>query len=56
MPQQAKQLDARLVAYLKSIDAQMAVPNPQYDPNRAPTPRKKGNRDGKGKGGKKQSK
>ena len=42
LPANAAQLDARLTKYLKDIDAQMAVPNPNYDPNQPPTVRKGG--------------
>ncbi|MGI9472475.1 MAG: sulfatase-like hydrolase/transferase [Rubripirellula sp.] len=39
---QVAELDARLVKYLKDIGAQMAVPNPSFDPNRPSTMRKGG--------------
>ncbi len=39
---QVAELDALLVKYLKDVDAQMAVPNPNYDPNKPPTVRKGG--------------
>ncbi len=42
MPEKAAELDAKLVKYLKDVNAQMAVPNPNYDPNRPPTVRKGG--------------
>ena len=42
MPEKAAELDALLVRYLKDVDAQMAIPNPQYDPNRTATSRKRG--------------
>jgi hypothetical protein len=42
IPEKTAELDALLVGYLKDIKAQMAVPNPHYDPNGAPTPRKRG--------------
>jgi len=32
MPEKAAELDARLTNYLKEISAQMAAPNPNYDP------------------------
>ena len=35
-------LDSELVKYLKDVNAQMAIPNPQYDPAKAPTSRKGG--------------
>jgi arylsulfatase A-like enzyme len=37
-----KELDRLLVSYLQDVDAQMATPNPQYDPNKAPVARKGG--------------
>ena len=41
MPEQTAELNGLLVQYLKEVDAQMAVPNPQYDATAAPaTPRK----------------
>lgn len=42
MPQKVKELDRLLVKYLNDVDAQMAVPNPEYDPNKAPVARKGG--------------
>ncbi|HEX8911698.1 MAG TPA: sulfatase-like hydrolase/transferase [Humisphaera sp.] len=36
MPEKAQDLDRRLAAYLKDVDAQMAKPNPAYDPKAAP--------------------
>jgi len=39
---QVAELDELLVKYLRDVDAQMAVPNPNYDPNRPPTVRKGG--------------
>lgn len=42
MPQKAKELDRLLVAYLNDVDAQMATPNPNYDPSKAPVARKGG--------------
>jgi len=44
MPAKTAELDMRLVKYLRKVDAQMAVPNPDYDPNRAPVARKGGGR------------
>lgn len=42
MPTKVAELDALLVKYLRDIDAQMAVPNPHYDPSHAPVVRKGG--------------
>ena len=42
MPQKVKELDSLLVRYLLDVDALMAVPNPQYDPSKAPDARKGG--------------
>lgn len=42
MPQKVKELDGLLVKYLRDIDAQMAVPNPQFDPEKAPVAGKGG--------------
>ncbi len=42
MPQKVKELDGLLVKYLNDVDAQMAVSNPEYDPNKAPVARKGG--------------
>lgn len=42
MPQKVKELDRLLVTYLNDVDAQMAVPNPEYDPASPPTARKGG--------------
>jgi hypothetical protein len=42
MPQKTAELDHLLMRYLNDIDAQMAVPNPRYDPNLAPTARQRG--------------
>ncbi len=36
MLQRVQELDGLLVKYLKEVDAQMAVSNPQYDPSREP--------------------
>ena len=45
-PQKVTALDKLLQQYLREIDAQMAVPNPQYDPAQPPVSRKaKGNKD-----------
>lgn len=35
-------LNSKLVKYLEEVNAQMAVPNPQYDPTKAPASRKGG--------------
>lgn len=42
MPQRVKELDSLLVRYLRDIDAQMATPNPSYDPSKSPVERKGG--------------
>ncbi len=42
MPQRVKELDSLLVRYLRDIDAQMATPNPNYDPSKSPVERKGG--------------
>ena len=48
MPTEAKKLRERLDKYLAAVDAQFPTPNPNYDPNRPPTPeRGKGNKAGK---------
>ena len=44
MPEQTRDLDERLIAYLKTVNAQMAVANPQYDPSRKSEARKGGSR------------
>jgi len=44
MPDKARQLDERLKNYLSAVKAQMPRPNPNYDPNNPPPPRKKGGR------------
>ncbi len=41
MSDKAKELDARLLAYLKAVNAQMPKPNPSYDPTK-PTEAKRG--------------
>jgi arylsulfatase A len=41
-PQKVKELDRLLEQYLQEVDAQMAVSNPEYDPNKAPVARKGG--------------
>ena len=52
MPQKTAELDALLVKYLDDVNAQMATPNPQFDPNQAPVARK-GGKGGGSKPGKK---
>ena len=42
MPQRVKELDGLLIKYLRDIDAQMATPNPNYDPSQKPVERKGG--------------
>jgi arylsulfatase A len=45
MPDRAKELDTRLMAYLKAVNAQLPKPNPHYDPNKpAETNRQGGKR------------
>jgi arylsulfatase A-like enzyme len=56
MPQQVAKLDAKLVAYLKNVNAQMAQPNSQYDPSKPPAPRKRGRGKGQNKGGNRRKK
>jgi arylsulfatase A len=34
MPDKVKELDARLTAYLKAVNAQLPTPNPNYDPTK----------------------
>jgi hypothetical protein len=41
MREKTAELDHLLIRYLNEIDAQMAVPNPRYDPNLAPTARQR---------------
>ena len=52
MPDKARELDKQLMANLETLGAQMPVPNPNYDPKRAPTTkqdrRQKGGGQGKG--------
>jgi uncharacterized protein YciW len=47
-PEKAAELDARLAAYLKDVAAQMAQPNPHYDPSKADDPSVDERRAGKG--------
>ena len=51
-PERTKELLQRLDAYLEAIDAQHAVPNPNYDPSREPTakPGRKGSKAGEKRG------
>jgi len=46
MPEKASALRQQLDSYLKSVDAQLPKPNPQYDPAKPPTPRRRGRRGG----------
>lgn len=48
LPEKAAELDARLTAYLKAVTAQMAQPNPNYDPSKADDPSADERRGGKG--------
>ena len=48
LPEKAAELDARLAAYLKDVAAQMAQPNPHYDPSKADDPSVDERRAGKG--------
>jgi len=41
-PDKAKELDARLMAYLKAMNAQLPKPNPDYDPSKASEIRRQG--------------
>ena len=52
VPKQTEALSKRLESYLKEVGAKLPIPNPDYDPNKPPTPRK----EGKGKGGDKKNK
>ena len=47
MPEKVRELDGLLVTYLAEVDAQMATPNPDYDPEAPPVQRKKADRKGK---------
>ncbi|MGE3778837.1 MAG: hypothetical protein AB7F89_16755, partial [Pirellulaceae bacterium] len=47
MPEKVKELDGLLVTYLAEVDAQMATPNPEYDPAAPPVQRKRADRKGK---------
>ena len=46
MPRRVNELDGLLVKYLRDVDAQMAVPNPQYDPANAGIDRRTRKREG----------
>ncbi|MCX6956724.1 MAG: sulfatase-like hydrolase/transferase [Verrucomicrobia bacterium] len=48
LPEKTAELDARLSAYLKEVGAQMAKPNPDYDPAKADDPNADDRRGGKG--------
>jgi arylsulfatase A len=48
LPEKTAELDARLTAYLKAVTAQMARPNPDYDPSKAEDPGADERRGGKG--------
>lgn len=48
LPEITDKLAARLDAYLKDVNAQMALPNPNYDPNKAEDPEVDERRGGKG--------
>ena len=48
LPEKTAELDARLTAYLKAVTAQMAQPNPHYDPSKADDPSADERRGGKG--------
>lgn len=48
LPEKTAELDARLTAYLKAVTAQMARPNPDYDPSKAEDPGADDRRVGKG--------
>lgn len=47
MPEKVKELDGLLITYLAEVDAQMATPNPDYDPAAPPVQRKRADRKGK---------
>ena len=48
LPEKAAELDARLTRYLNAVAAQMAQPNPNYDPTKADNPSADDRRGGKG--------
>lgn len=47
LPEKVKELDSLLVRYLADVNAQMATPNPNYDPTAPPAQRERGERKGK---------
>ena len=47
IPEKVKELDGLLITYLAEVDAQMATPNPDYDPAAPPVQRKRADRKGK---------
>jgi arylsulfatase A-like enzyme len=47
MPEKVEELDGLLVTYLAEVDAQMATPNPDYDPATPPAQRNRADRKGK---------
>ncbi len=47
MPEKVRALDGLLVTYLAEVDAQMATPNPDYDPAAPPVQRTRADRKGK---------
>jgi hypothetical protein len=55
MPEKVAELAKLLSEDLKACSAQMATMNPNYDPNKAPAPKKGGGGEGGG-GGKKKNK
>ena len=53
LPEKSTELAARLTGYLKAVVAQMAAPNPNHDPSKAPDPAANEPRERRGgKGGK----
>ncbi|MCA9054109.1 MAG: sulfatase-like hydrolase/transferase [Planctomycetaceae bacterium] len=42
LPDKARELDSLLSQYLQAVDAQMATPNPDYDPSAPTPPRQRG--------------
>lgn len=50
MPDKAAKLSRRLDDYLKAVNARMPVPNPDYDPDKAPETRRRQKRGGGGGG------
>lgn len=47
LPEKVKELESLLVSYLADVNAQMATPNPNYDPTAPPAQRERGERKGK---------